>query len=257
MNKENILLFGGIAETSEIAKAILEKNYDLILSTVSDDELLLHYPLQLRRITGAMDQTAITAYLTTHDIDHVICAVHPYAATARENIINSCKLTNTSLLIFMRESSKLSALSADLNIIYADNHYEAARLARDMPGNILLTTGSRNLQPYIDTIPNSNRRVYARVLNCPESQDALKKARIPLSNAVLARGPFSIEDNLELIKKYDIQTLITKDGGKRGGTPEKLAAACSASCTVIMLTRPKETASSCSSIAELLQKLQS
>ena len=255
MNKEKILLFGGTAESSEIARSIIEQGYTVTLSTVSNDQLLLHYPLQLTRITGQMDQQMITAYLTENNFQHVICAVHPYATTARSNIIYACTLTNTPLLIFMRQSSELATLGEGLNILYAENHHAAARLAREMPGNILLTTGSRNLKTYTDTIPDSILRVYARVLNCPESRTALQISHIPQAHAILARGPFSIEDNLSLIQNFNIKILITKDGGKRGGTPEKLAAARIASCTVIMLTRPPEAASSCSSITELLQKL--
>lgn len=255
MTKEKILLFGGTAETTEIAEKILARNFDLTVSTVSDDSLLLAPDLDLTRKTGRMNNSEIISYLQKNDFKTVICAVHPYASEARENIISACKAVNCRLLLYLRDTSSLSNLPENLDLYYADSHEAAAGIAASLNGNILLTTGSRNLRPYTEAIPDFPFRLFARVLNCQESTEALHNAHIPPEHSILARGPFSVDDNLRLISKYKISIIITKDGGTKGGTPQKLLAAAQTSCKVIMITRPQISEEHYSDIDQLIKHL--
>ena len=255
MNKEKILLFAGIAESTEISQKIIKLGYDITLSTVSDDEKLIHSDLNLTRKIGRMNQDEISTYLNNNDFKTVICAVHPYAADARSNIISACKNTGTTLYIYLRANSKLSEFPDRLEIYYASEHTEAAKLANKFTGNILLTTGSRNLSPYMGIINNSKNRIYVRALNFTESEKALKQVGIDSEHSILARGPFSITENINTINKYNISILITKDGGINGGTPEKLTAAAQTSCKVIMISRPQVTETYFTNIDELLKQL--
>ncbi len=238
MTKEKILLFAGTAETSEISRHLLEHGYTVTVSTVSTDSLLLDTRLPLTRITGAMNRDEIHAYLLREKFSAVVCAVHPYAATARDNIITACSTAGTPLYIYIRKVSELPDTTGS-TLLYASSHEQAANIAADIPGNILLTTGSRNLMPYMQQIPGAASRIYARVLNCKESETALNNAGIRPENAILARGPFSVTTNIQLINRHQIRIVITKDGGKQGGTPEKITAAAQTGCTLILITRPE------------------
>lgn len=255
MNKEKILLFAGTAESTEISQKVIELGYELTLSTVTDDKKLIHSNLNITRKIGRMNLDEISAYLKNNNFKAVICAVHPYAAAARSNIITACKKTETTIYIYLRDNSKLAEFPEGLEIFYAAEHIEAAKIANEFPGNILLTTGSRNLFPYMDNIINSQNRIYARVLNSTESEEALTQEGIAPEHSILARGPFSIAENINTIKKYNISILITKDGGINGGTPEKLIAAAKTSCKVIMISRPQITETYFTNIDELLKQL--
>ncbi len=255
MTKEKILLFAGTAETSEITCQLLACKYTVTVSTVSDDKLLLSEQLPITRITGGMNSAEITTYLLKEKFSAVICAVHPYAATARENIISACITTDTPLYLYIRKDSELPQ-NISSKLLYAENHQQAADIAANISGNILLTTGSRNLTPYMQRIPNATARIYARVLNCKASENALEDAGIKPENSILARGPFSITANIQHITRHNIKILITKDGGKQGGTPEKITAAEQTGCTLILITRPESHHNFYTDINRLVSDLQ-
>ncbi len=255
MTKEKILLFGGTAESKEIVHAVLQKGYTLTLSTASNDNLGISGDSDLTHKVGKMSEEEITSYLNDNNFCAVICAVHPYAQLARDNIISACTRTNTRILTYLREDTELESLPSTLEMYYVSSHIEAAELANSFTGNILLTTGSRNLVPYMNFVVNSNARIFARVLNCQESEVALESAGISPEHSLLARGPFSIAQNIEIIKRFNIKILITKDGGKKGGTPEKLSAAAETNSKVILIIRPLVAASHYSNLNSLLAEL--
>ncbi len=255
MQQEKILLFGGTAETYSLCEQLLKLGYHVTLSTISDDSHLLPENQPITRKIGRMDQSEITSYLCATNFKAVICAVHPYAKQARENIIAACRDSFTLLYIYLRNNSSLKEYAQRVEILPAPDHQQAAAIANSLPGNILLTTGSNNLKPYMQQITDSKNRLYARALNCPSSEQALHAAGIIPEHMILARGPFSTADNLELIRRFSIRVLITKDGGSEGGTPAKLEAAAQTSCKVILIGRPAPPKDYYTDIASLIKKI--
>ena len=121
----------------------------------------------------------------------------------------------------------------------------AAKVAFSFGLPVLLTTGSRNLEPYVNEANAKGIRLVARVLSHPSSIEACRKAGISDDNIVSGRGPFSVEENLAIIKRYGIGVLVTKDSGIAGGVPEKLEAAHLAGCRVVLVQRPAEFVCGC------------
>ena len=56
---------------------------------------------------------------------------------------------------------------------------------------------------------------------------------------VAHRGPFSLEDNLVVLRQREIGIVVTKDSGEAGGLPEKLEAARRCGCQVVVVGRPQ------------------
>ena len=52
--------------------------------------------------------------------------------------------------------------------------------------------------------------------------------------------PFSKEDTLELLEKYHIAVLVSKDSGRRGSVAEKMDAAKQMDIPVVLLGAPEE-----------------
>ena len=67
-----------------------------------------------------------------------------------------------------------------------------------------------------------------------------RAAGLPDSHILAARGPFTLEENLAVLRRYAIRSMVTKDGGAAGGFPEKLEAARRCGVAVILVRRPKE-----------------
>jgi len=121
---------------------------------------------------------------------------------------------------------------------FAADHTEAAEMAFAEGRPVLLTTGSRNLAPYADAARRTGVLLAVRILDAPESPAACRAAGIPEDRIIAGRGPFSVQENLAAIRRFDIGVIVTKESGRVGGFDAKLAAAQQANCRLIVLRRP-------------------
>lgn len=159
-------------------------------------------------------------------------ATHPYAVLATANIRAAAGLAGVP---YRRLSRRLSPLPP--GSIPVKNAEEAARYLRDTGGNVLLTTGSKDL-PAFSVLGGT--RLYPRVLPSAESLAACERAGIPRHNIIAMQGPFSRDLNLALIRQFSIRYLVTKDAGKTGGFGEKAAAAADSGAVLIVLRPPED-----------------
>ena len=119
------------------------------------------------------------------------------AAMATANIRAAAELTG---IPYRRLSRRLSPLPP--GSVPVKNAEEAVRYLRETEGNVLLTTGSRDLPAFsaLDGV-----RLYLRVLPSEESLTACARAGIPRRNIIAMQGPFSRELNLALIRQFSIR----------------------------------------------------
>jgi precorrin-6A/cobalt-precorrin-6A reductase len=121
---------------------------------------------------------------------------------------------------------------------------------------ILLTIGSQHLAPYISEAALHGCRLVARVLAVPESIAACRRAGMADRDVIAARGPFSIEENLSVLRQFAIEVLVTKDSGTAGGLPAKIAAAEREHCEIVLIRRmPELNRNQVHTIAGLLDRI--
>ena len=116
---------------------------------------------------------------------------------------------------------------------------EAVEYLKKTEGNILATTGSKELFKYTQ-IPGFEKRVFARVLSTGEVATACEKLGFVGKNLICMQGPFSEELNIAMLHQFDCKYLVTKETGKAGGFEEKLHAAKAAGATLVLVGRPPE-----------------
>lgn len=114
----------------------------------------------------------------------------------------------------------------------------AAEYLLETKGNILLTTGSKELRAYAE-IPRE--RLYVRVLPTHDSIAACEAAGIPHRNIIAMFGPFSQRMNEAMLEQYHISYLVTKEAGRNGGFEEKLQAAKRCGVKAIVIRRPEDS----------------
>ena len=114
---------------------------------------------------------------------------------------------------------------------------EAAGLLQTLSGNVLLTTGSKELVAFEGV---EKERLYVRVLPSKETLDLCEKAQIPHSHILALQGPFTTALNIALMEQYHIGILVTKDGGKKGGFLEKQEAARLQKAALVVIGRPTQ-----------------
>ena len=86
-------------------------------------------------------------------------------------------------------------------------------------GNILLTTGSKELQKYT-RLKEFRSRCYARVLSTKEAVEKSIGLGFEGKHLLAMQGPFSKEMNKAMIAHVDAKYVVTKETGKAGGFPE-------------------------------------
>mgnify|MGYP000757677634 FL=1 len=164
----------------------------------------------------------------------VVDATHPFAAEATGNIASAAGETGIEVVRLVREEE-----GAVAEATYAASIAEAAERLKGTEGNILLTTGSKELLPFTE-VPNYRERLYARVLPMQSSLAACEAAGIPPAHIIAMQGPFSEELNRAIIRTAQAKHLVTKDSGPSGGFAEKIAAARREGASVLIIGRPPE-----------------
>lgn len=104
-------------------------------------------------------------------------------------------------------------------------------------GNILVTTGSKELSSYT-RIRDYEQRIYARVLPSEEAVARCRSLGFEGRHIIAMQGPFSEEMNLAQLREYGCAYLVTKDGGAAGGFSEKIKAARRAGAAAVVIDRP-------------------
>jgi precorrin-6A/cobalt-precorrin-6A reductase len=231
-----ILLMGGTSESAMIAEALTGAGFRVLVSMATDVPLAIpsEGSIELRR--GRLNLERLTALIRERSIVALVDATHPFAMEAHRTAERAAQNANVPYVHWLREESDFSSYP-DLRM--ASGHEEAARMAAASGRPILLTIGSRNVLPYVRAARAEKLPIYARVLPCEESAEACRAAGLTESEVIEARGPFSVEDTLGLIRSLKIGTLVTKESGYAGGVPEKLEAAARAVCDVIVVKRAK------------------
>ena len=166
--------------------------------------------------------------------DTSVCvdATHPYARHISETVKTACRAEHVPLLRLKRPESELG------NAHVVESAAEAAAYLAEREGNILLTTGAKELRSF-EALPPG--RLFPRVLPSVKSIAACEELGIPHRNIIAMQGPFSTEMNKAMIRQYAIRFLVSKDGGEAGGFAEKAAAANETGTELIVLRRPEES----------------
>ena len=226
-----VVIFSGTTEGRELSRDLAAAGVSVTVCVATDygQELQGECPgIEVR--TGRLEEDGMVSVLQGADL--CVDATHPYAREVSRNIRSAAQRAEVPLRRLLRPASPLP----DGSVTVADAHEAAAWLA-DHPGNVLLTTGSKELSVYA---PLGGDRLFPRVLPSVASLTLCQEAGIPRKNIIALQGPFSRELNLALIRQYQISCLVTKDGGAAGGFPEKAEAAREAGIPLVVLRRPEE-----------------
>lgn len=194
---------------------------------------------------GRLDADEMAALLR----DAALCvdATHPYATEATHNIRAAAGMAGVEYHRLLRRASELPAGSVVL-----PGAGEAAAYLADKEGRILLTTGAKELPAFAALDP---ARLYPRVLPTLAGITACEAAGVPHRNIIAMQGPFTLGLNVALMRQFEIDYLVTKDGGAQGGFAEKAEAAAQCGAQLIVLRRPDEQGETAETILQRCREL--
>lgn len=225
--------------------------HQICVATEYGEIVLKEHPL--RKVhRGRMNQEEIKEFIRKGSFAAVVDATHPYADVITENIKQAMQGMELPYFRLQREFDK--EITKD-KIRYFDSNEECAKALEESEGNILLTTGSKELAKYCISEQIKNR-LYVRVLPGLESLSICMEQGIKGKQIIAMQGPFSIEMNEAMLRQYEICSLVTKESGISGGFKEKLEAAKRTGTQVFVIGRPwEEEGYSFSEICEKLEML--
>lgn len=239
--KRNILLFAGTTEGRQLAEYLQEAGQPFVICVATEygrdlleDIWKADHAGCMEVRQGRLDAAEMEQMLYELQPALVIDATHPYAVEVTENIRKACSnRAGLRLIRCLREPG--AAYMPD--VVHVPDVESAAAWLSSVPGNILVTTGSKELAAYTK-IENYQQRIYARVLPSAEAVALCRSLGFEGRHIIAMQGPFSEEMNLVQLREYGCAYLVTKDGGAAGGFAEKMRAAQKAGAAAVVIDRP-------------------
>lgn len=232
-----VLVLGGTAEARALAGELAARGLDVTTSLAGRTR---HPRLPDGEVrTGGFGGVDGLARALT-DVDVLVDATHPFAATMTEHAATAASLAGTPLIVLRRPGwtegpgdrwTRVPSLSA-----------AAAAIPRG--ARVLLATGRQGVGAFVDV----DAWFLVRAIEAPDELP-------PSSELLLARGPFALDDERALLDRHAITLVVAKDSG--GATEAKLVAARERSLPVVLVDRPPLPAgvAAVATVDEVLERL--
>lgn len=245
---KKILIFAGTTEGRELSARLRADGLSVTACVATEyGAQLMECGEGVRVLTGRLNRAGMEDLMREEAFLCCVDATHPFAVRVSEEIRSACEALS---LPYYRVSRDTASVSVDetlpagedgsFRLLYADDAAGAAELLKKTEGNILLTTGSRDLGTYTDALGEKGReRLHVRVLPSAESLAKCASCGVPESHVAAMQGPFDEEMNRALIRHTGASVLVTKETGDAGGYREKLLAAAHCGITVIVIRNPE------------------
>lgn len=227
---DKILIFAGTYEGRKLCELLSSKGISPTVCVATDyGKVVLDDIPKINVITGRLSVIEMIKLMATYDV--VVDATHPYATVVSGNVMEACEKSGVKHIRLIRKESEHEG------VISVSSTENAVELLNIMEGNILLTTGSKELHKY-KKIDKFSTRVFARVLPSIEVMSICQDLGLKGRNIIAMQGPFSQIINQVMLQEYDCSIMVTKNTGDVGGFKEKVAAAKLAGAKVIVIERP-------------------
>lgn len=213
-------VFAGTSDGRRLARELAKAGDRVTVFTATEYGAALVEGLDVR--AGRLGEAELRSAL--RGFDAAADATHPYAKEITKNLREVCAAGGIPYFRLTRDGTNGGTA--------VDGAAEAAEYLRRTNGAVFAAIGSKELAK----LEPIGARVTARVLDTPAVRGRCEGLNI--RRLFYRTPPFSLEDNL--VDFSGCRYLITKDSGREGGTPEKLAAARRLGMEVIMIRRPDD-----------------
>ncbi|MEM8792122.1 MAG: cobalt-precorrin-6A reductase [Pseudomonadota bacterium] len=213
-----VLLLGGTAEARRLAPMLRDAGHDITASLAGVTGSPEDYGVPTRR-GGFGGPDGLIQWLREHRIDALIDATHPFADRMPHHAATAAEALSLPRLRLLRPGWPLEPGWQEFQTL-AD-----AVAAIPAGARVLATTGQDLLAPYA---ARPDLEVWLRTIEDPGPLPGHMKA-------LLARPPFTLDEEQALLARHRITHLTTKNSG---GARAKLDAAKDAKVAVHIVARP-------------------
>lgn len=225
--RPEVLILGGTSEAAELGRRLAEAPQRFAVTTSLAGRTAAPAPLPGRvRIGGFGGVDGLARWLQANRTRALIDATHPFAARMPWHAVEAAHAAGLPHLRLERPAWK--AVAGDRWTSVPD--LAAAAAAIEDSGRVFLTTGRQDLAPFAVRL---DAWFLVRSIEPPGPLP------FPSGEVVLARGPFTVADEEQLMARFHIDALVTKNSGA-AATAAKLEAARRLGIRVIMVERPEK-----------------
>ncbi|MBF2066521.1 MAG: cobalt-precorrin-6A reductase [Calothrix sp. C42_A2020_038] len=222
--KASLLILGGTADASELAKQAcnipgLEVRVSLAGRTSQPGDIS-----GIVRIGGFGGIDGLITYLRAENIDLLIDATHPFASQISWNAAAAVQKVGIPCLMLVRPQWEKDEND---NWVEVESVQTAADILPSFAKRVFLTIGRQQLAPFAHL---DNIWFLMRAIDPPSD------IPLPQGKLLLARGPFSLEDEKKLLLDYEIDTIVSKNSGG-SATYAKIVAARELGIKVVIVQR--------------------
>lgn len=223
-----VLLLGGTGEARELAAALVAEPGMTVVSSLAGRVVAPSLPAGEVRIGGFRGADGLGRWLREHRVDAVVDATHPFAGDISASAAAACATSGVPLLVLVRPGWNPRD-GDDWRVVTSLD--AAAALLPSLGERVFLTVGRQGLGAFAA----SDRWFLVRTIDPPEAPLPARR------HVLLARGPFTVAGERELLRRHRIDVLVTKDSGGTM-TAAKLHAARAERLPVVVVARSSSSA---------------
>lgn len=222
-----VLLLGGTGEAVELAARLAVRADLTVISSLAGRVSQPRLPAGIVRVGGFGGVSGLISYLAEEEIQVVIDATHPYAAKISGNAASACNAMGIPLIALQRPPWLLKEHDCWFAVPDAQ---AAASMANQTGNRVFLSIGRQELGAFLNC---DDAWFLVRAIDEPPG-------KLPInSKLILKRGPFYLEDELDMFRRESISLVVSKNSGGTA-TYSKIEAARSLRIPVVMIDRPQK-----------------
>lgn len=217
-----VLVLGGTTEGAALCAALAASGVDAVCSLAGRTAAPAALPVPVR-VGGFGGPPGLADALRAGGFTHLVDATHPFAARMKPNAVQGAVLAGVPMLALERPA--WVKVEGDTWVEVPDMAGAVAALPAE-PACVFLAIGRQEVGAFAG-LPH---RFVLRVVDAGPSP-------LPGAEVVVARGPFTVEGDLALMRDYAVQVVVAKNAGGEGARA-KLEAARMLGLPVVMVARP-------------------
>ncbi|MCC7252908.1 cobalt-precorrin-6A reductase [Hyphomicrobium sp.] len=222
-----VLILGGTTEASAITRHLAgDPRFEVTLSLAGRTEKPATLPGVALRVGGFGGATGLAHWLAETGIESVIDATHAFAAEISRNTEAATRERGIPLCTVVRPPWRPEPEDRWHTVATTE---DAAGALGTEPRRVFLSVGRQG----VGAFRSAPRHAY--VIRSIEPPDAA--ALPPDITLIQARGPFVLQDEIDLLTSHRIDVVVTKNAGG-AATYAKIEAARNLALPVIMIERP-------------------
>ena len=222
---KRVLLLGGTGEAAQlVVQASALPGIEVITSLAGR----LRQPVTPAgrvRMGGFGGTEGLIHYIREQQIDLLLDATHPFAAQMSHHAATAARACGVPHLMLVRPAWEPVAGDRWLSV---ESPAAAVEMLPEVAQRVFLTIGRQELAAFASLL---HLWFLMRMIDPP-----LPGTPVPPGTLVLARGPFALDDERQLLQTYAIEAIVSKNSGGEA-TYAKIIAARELGLPVVMIQR--------------------